>query len=83
MEKRNRTAMELYYDSLGCGCCIELDDPNWDDIEKQLREEIAQEIEQYKPLFSWRKKMELDPTFAFQHTKEVAARIARGTDANL
>lgn len=62
--------MELYYDSLGCGCCIEPDDPTWDDIEKQLREEIAQEIE----------NAVIEVAGNSAATMEQAARIARGTN---
>ena len=38
-------AENLYYRSMGCGCCTETDGPEWPDIEKALRKQIAKEIE--------------------------------------
>jgi hypothetical protein len=38
-------AERLYLQSVGCGCCTETDGPEWPDVEKALREQIAKEIE--------------------------------------
>ena len=50
----------------------------WPMREQELREQIAKEIEAYKPLFLIRKKAALNWRWGIEHTKEVAARIARG-----
>jgi hypothetical protein len=38
-------AEDVYYKSIGCGCCTDSDATEWPDVEKAMREEIAQEIE--------------------------------------
>ncbi len=46
--------------------------------EQELREQIAQEIEAYIPLFATRKKAASNWRWGIEHTKDVAAYIARG-----
>jgi hypothetical protein len=43
--KKSTKAEDVYYRSMGCGCCTDSDAPEWPDVEKAMREEIAQEIE--------------------------------------
>ena len=42
-EYEGLSAEQMYYASKGCGCCTYGNEPEWDDILKQLRKEIAEE----------------------------------------
>ena len=67
-EDKGKSAEDLFYDAMGCGCCTSGNDPKWEDVESALREQIAQEIEAVVIEFAGDSAK----------TMEKAARIARG-----
>lgn len=40
---KGMSAKELYYASIGCGCCTYGEEPTWEDIVKQLKKELTEE----------------------------------------
>jgi len=42
---KNMSAKELYFASIGCGCCTYGDEPTWEDIKTQLIKELTIEKE--------------------------------------
>jgi hypothetical protein len=73
-EDKGKSAQELFYDAMGCGCCTNGNDPEWEDVESALREQIAQEIESLKPNYD----LFLPTGIAASYAIDDAAKIARG-----
>lgn len=42
-EYKNMSAEEMYYASIGCGCCLYGEEPEWSDIVNQLKKEMNEE----------------------------------------